>query len=109
MSAKTVSATGEVADATASQQLRSPNGRSGRPAEDMTSSHGEQPMLTEHTGHGRLVAQRGLFAGPSELVSKDLYAEVTRGTVSRSRQRITLDASAAVSGNTYFGDRKSVV
>ncbi|MGH3516894.1 MAG: glycosyltransferase [Haloechinothrix sp.] len=60
-------------------------------------------MLTEHPGKGRLLAQRGLFAGPSELVSKDLYAEVAEGVVARSRGGITLEPSARVSCNTYFG------
>ncbi|HJQ45717.1 MAG TPA: glycosyltransferase [Amycolatopsis sp.] len=63
----------------------------------------EQTTFTEHTPHGRLTAQRGLFAGPSLIVSKDLYVEVVDGVVARKRDQIALEESARVTGNTYFG------
>jgi galactofuranosylgalactofuranosylrhamnosyl-N-acetylglucosaminyl-diphospho-decaprenol beta-1,5/1,6-galactofuranosyltransferase len=68
-----------------------------------TAAKKEQTTFSEHTPHGRLTAQRGLFAGPSPLVSKDLYAEVREGVASRQRDSIALEPSAKVSGNTYFG------
>lgn len=68
-----------------------------------TAAKKEQATFSEHTPHGRLTAQRGLFAGPSPVVSKDLYAEVLEGVVSRKRGSISLEPSARVSGNTYFG------
>jgi len=51
----------------------------------------------------RLIAQRGLFAAPSALVSNDLYATVTRGVAQRRRSEAFLDFHATVSTNTYFG------
>jgi galactofuranosylgalactofuranosylrhamnosyl-N-acetylglucosaminyl-diphospho-decaprenol beta-1,5/1,6-galactofuranosyltransferase len=51
----------------------------------------------------RLVAQRGLFAGPTALVPEDLYAVVERGGARRERHRVTLEPHAAVATNTYFG------
>ncbi|GAB2980773.1 glycosyltransferase [Amycolatopsis acidiphila] len=63
----------------------------------------EETTFSEHTPKGRLTTQRGLFAGPSPVVSKDLYAEVAEGVVTRKRERISLEGSARVSGNTYFG------
>ncbi|PRX47933.1 galactofuranosylgalactofuranosylrhamnosyl-N-acetylglucosaminyl-diphospho-decaprenol beta-1,5/1,6-galactofuranosyltransferase [Prauserella shujinwangii] len=62
-----------------------------------------QALFAERAPHSALLAQRGLFAGPSGLVSKDLYAEVLGGAVTRERERITLEPAARVSGNTYFG------
>ena len=52
---------------------------------------------------GRIVAQRGLFAGPSLLVPEDLYARVERGAARRERHRVALGPATAVSTNTYFG------
>ncbi|WP_019818644.1 glycosyltransferase [Saccharomonospora saliphila] len=63
----------------------------------------EQTLFSEHASAGRLLTQRGLYAGPSDVVSKDLYAEVLEGVVARERDRITLEPSARISGNTYFG------
>ena len=37
---------------------------------------------------GRIVAQRGLFAGPSLLVPEDLYARIERGAARRERHRV---------------------
>ncbi len=62
-----------------------------------------QPVLVERNGTGQLVAQRSLFAGPSDLVTKDLYCDVTRGAVNRGRDRLTLGESSAANCNTYFG------
>src|SRR5919201_6692303 len=58
-------------------------------------------MLVEHTPTDRLVTQRGLFGGPSTLVSDDLYAEVVRGAARRDRDRVIVEPSALVSMNTY--------
>ncbi|WP_158888551.1 glycosyltransferase [Amycolatopsis anabasis] len=63
----------------------------------------EQTTFSERTPQGRLLAQRGLYSGPSPKVTKDLYAEVLFGVVTRRRDSITLEESASVSGNTYFG------
>jgi galactofuranosylgalactofuranosylrhamnosyl-N-acetylglucosaminyl-diphospho-decaprenol beta-1,5/1,6-galactofuranosyltransferase len=50
-----------------------------------------------------LTAQRGLYAGPAQIVSKDLYAEVHTGSALRDRGSVRLDPGTKVSGNTYFG------
>lgn len=52
-------------------------------------------------GHRR--AQRGMFAGPAEIIPRDLYAEVLRGGAERERDRLVLRPDSAVSMNTYFG------
>jgi galactofuranosylgalactofuranosylrhamnosyl-N-acetylglucosaminyl-diphospho-decaprenol beta-1,5/1,6-galactofuranosyltransferase len=52
---------------------------------------------------GRIVAQRGLFVGPSLLVPEDLYARIERGTARRERTQVALGPASAVSTNTYFG------
>jgi len=54
-------------------------------------------------GVGRIVAQRGLFLGPSLLVPEDLYARVERGAARRERTRVELAPASRVSTNTYFG------
>ncbi|NUT53104.1 MAG: glycosyltransferase [Saccharothrix sp.] len=59
--------------------------------------------LVDHEAPERLLAQRGLFAGPSQIVSEDLYAEVTQGIADRERHRLVVHPHAAVSMNTYFG------
>ncbi|GAA3460369.1 glycosyltransferase [Saccharothrix longispora] len=59
--------------------------------------------LVEHEAPEKLLAQRGLFAGPSPIVSEDLYAEVSRGVADRERHRLVLHPHAVVSMNTYFG------
>lgn len=68
-----------------------------------TAAEGEQTTFSEHAPHGRLTAQRGLFAGPSPVVPKNLYAEVRGGEAARDRDSIVLEAATMVSGNTYFG------
>lgn len=61
------------------------------------------PKLVDHEAPERLLAQRGLFSGPSPIVSADLYAEVTTGIADRERHRLELHPHAEVSTNTYFG------
>ena len=51
----------------------------------------------------RLLAQRGLFFGPSALVPEDLYTRVERGAARRERTAVHLLPGATVSTNTYFG------
>ncbi|MFE0108587.1 glycosyltransferase, partial [Amycolatopsis sp. NPDC059019] len=62
-----------------------------------------ETTFTEHTPQGRLTAQRGLYAGPAPIVSKDLYAELEWGSAVRDRGGVTVEPSSRVSGNTYFG------
>ncbi|MHA6619272.1 glycosyltransferase [Pseudonocardia sp. DLS-67] len=50
-----------------------------------------------------LLAQRGLFFGPSSLVPEDLYSVVERGAARRERDRVALAPGSRVSTNTYFG------
>lgn len=52
---------------------------------------------------GRITAQRGLFAGPVDRVSADLYATVERGDADRRRQVVAVESFSRVSMNTYFG------
>ncbi|QJY45618.1 glycosyltransferase [Pseudonocardia broussonetiae] len=52
---------------------------------------------------GRIVAQRGLFFGPSPRVPEDLYSRVERGTARRRRSGVELGPGSLVSTNTYFG------
>jgi galactofuranosylgalactofuranosylrhamnosyl-N-acetylglucosaminyl-diphospho-decaprenol beta-1,5/1,6-galactofuranosyltransferase len=59
--------------------------------------------LVEHAAPERLVAQRGLFSGPSSLVSADLYVEVDKGIGYRDRNSLRLEPHAHASTNTYFG------
>jgi galactofuranosylgalactofuranosylrhamnosyl-N-acetylglucosaminyl-diphospho-decaprenol beta-1,5/1,6-galactofuranosyltransferase len=58
--------------------------------------------LSEHEGSGVLLAQRGLFAGTSPIVSDDLYAK-TKGSAKCTRFELHLGAGARASTNTYFG------
>lgn len=51
----------------------------------------------------RLLAQRGLFFGPSALVPEDLYSVVESGAARRERTRVRLAPGSRVSTNTYFG------
>jgi galactofuranosylgalactofuranosylrhamnosyl-N-acetylglucosaminyl-diphospho-decaprenol beta-1,5/1,6-galactofuranosyltransferase len=83
--------------------------RAGTSAQDDSAQGGlaktspEPATLTDHEPSGRLVAQRGLFTGPSPLVSDDLYAQIEVGIARRDRDRLDLEPSAAVTLNTYFG------
>ncbi|MFI7117734.1 glycosyltransferase [Amycolatopsis sp. NPDC049868] len=63
----------------------------------------DDTRFAERTPQGRLTAQRGLYAGPSPIVSKDLYAELEWGTAVRERGGIAIEPASKVSGNTYFG------
>jgi galactofuranosylgalactofuranosylrhamnosyl-N-acetylglucosaminyl-diphospho-decaprenol beta-1,5/1,6-galactofuranosyltransferase len=58
---------------------------------------------SEPSGPTRLLAQRGLFFGPSGLVPEDLYSRVVRGVARRDRGSVELGAGSLVSTNTYFG------
>jgi galactofuranosylgalactofuranosylrhamnosyl-N-acetylglucosaminyl-diphospho-decaprenol beta-1,5/1,6-galactofuranosyltransferase len=64
---------------------------------------GADIQFIEHEPPTRLVAQRGLFTGPSQLVSDDLYAEVVSGVARRERERLLVTPNSKVSTNTYFG------
>ncbi|EIE97168.1 glycosyltransferase [Saccharomonospora glauca] len=88
---------GKAAPATAPEQAKT-----GKSAASKAASS-EKALFSEHAGTGRLLAQRGLFAGPAEVVSKDLYAEVVGGVATRERETVSLEPSARVTGNTYFG------
>ncbi|MFD8496626.1 glycosyltransferase [Amycolatopsis sp. NPDC059657] len=50
-----------------------------------------------------MIAQRGLFAGPDPVISKDLYAQAVSGSACRERSTLTVEPASKVSGNTYFG------
>jgi galactofuranosylgalactofuranosylrhamnosyl-N-acetylglucosaminyl-diphospho-decaprenol beta-1,5/1,6-galactofuranosyltransferase len=58
--------------------------------------------LSEHEGPDLLLAQRGLFAGTSPIVSDELYAK-TQGSAQRTRFTLRLEAGARATTNTYFG------
>ncbi|MGW4061769.1 glycosyltransferase [Amycolatopsis sp. NPDC004747] len=78
-------------------------GKTATPAPSTQAGAAAETRFTEHTPQGRLTAQRGLFAGPAPIVSKDLYAELEWGAAVRERASITLEPASKVSGNTYFG------
>lgn len=59
--------------------------------------------LVEHDAPQQLLTQRGLFAGPSQIVAEDLYVEVRRGVADRERHRVVVHPNASVTTNTYFG------
>ena len=59
--------------------------------------------LVEHAPPQRFVAQRGLFTGPSPLVSDDLYVQVTHGRGHRRRAELRLEPYSRATSNTYFG------
>jgi galactofuranosylgalactofuranosylrhamnosyl-N-acetylglucosaminyl-diphospho-decaprenol beta-1,5/1,6-galactofuranosyltransferase len=63
----------------------------------------ERPQARADRTPARLVAQRGLFFGPSGIVPEDLYSVVERGTARRERDRVSLTPGSRVSTNTYFG------
>ncbi|GAA5127008.1 glycosyltransferase [Pseudonocardia adelaidensis] len=63
----------------------------------------EHPEPPADRAPARLLAQRGLFFGPSALVPEDLYSVVERGTARRERDRVVLAPGSRVSTNTYFG------
>ncbi|MFJ9784338.1 glycosyltransferase [Amycolatopsis sp. NPDC101161] len=78
-------------------------GKTATPAPATEAGAAAETRFTEHTPQGRLTAQRGLYAGPAPIVSKDLYAELEWGSAVRERAVITLEPASKVSGNTYFG------
>jgi galactofuranosylgalactofuranosylrhamnosyl-N-acetylglucosaminyl-diphospho-decaprenol beta-1,5/1,6-galactofuranosyltransferase len=63
----------------------------------------KRPQARADRTPARLLAQRGLFFGPSGIVPEDLYAMVERGTARRERDRVALTPGSRVSTNTYFG------
>src|SRR5690606_19917365 len=63
----------------------------------------DDPGRRDDRPPARLLAQRGLFFGPSALVPEDLYSRVERGTARRERKRVVLTPGSLVSTNTYFG------
>ncbi len=69
-----------------------------RREEAVSAGHG-----TAGRGAGRLLVQRGLFTGPSDLIPEGLYAEVLRGVARRERSRIRLTSGTTVTTNTYWG------
>lgn len=77
--------------------------RPGRSDNRAAGKAGKAATLAEHAPPARLLAQRGLYAGPSATVSKDLYGELRTGSATRERNSVTLEPSTFVSGNTYFG------
>ncbi|WP_439385525.1 glycosyltransferase [Amycolatopsis lexingtonensis] len=78
-------------------------GKTATPAPTTQAGAAAETRFTEHTPQGRLTAQRGLYAGPAPIVSKDLYAELEWGSAVRERAVISLEPASKVSGNTYFG------
>ncbi|PPK65948.1 glycosyltransferase [Actinokineospora auranticolor] len=72
-------------------------------APDASSGPTSNGKLVDHVPVGRLVTQRGLFAGPSPIVTEDLYAEVVQGAAQRRRDRVVVEPGSLVSMNTYFG------
>ncbi|MFJ7210856.1 glycosyltransferase [Amycolatopsis sp. NPDC098790] len=78
-------------------------GKTATPAPATEAGAAAETRFTEHTPQGRLTAQRGLYAGPAPIVSKDLYAELEWGSAVRERAVLTLEPASKVSGNTYFG------
>jgi galactofuranosylgalactofuranosylrhamnosyl-N-acetylglucosaminyl-diphospho-decaprenol beta-1,5/1,6-galactofuranosyltransferase len=87
---------GKAASATGQAPEASTVGTNGHAAADETT-------FAERVAQGRLTTQRGLYAGPSPIVSKDLYSELHWGSVVRERASVRLEPSTRVSGNTYFG------
>jgi galactofuranosylgalactofuranosylrhamnosyl-N-acetylglucosaminyl-diphospho-decaprenol beta-1,5/1,6-galactofuranosyltransferase len=63
----------------------------------------ERPQPQADRVPARLLAQRGLFFGPSALVPENLYSMVEKGTARREREEVTLAPGTRVSTNTYFG------
>ncbi len=78
-------------------------GKTATPAPTTKAGAAAETRFTEHTPQGRLTAQRGLYAGPAPIVSKDLYVELEWGSAVRDRAALTLEPASKVSGNTYFG------
>ena len=60
-------------------------------------------VTNEERSPSRIVAQRGLFSGPSVLMPEALYAVVRSGAATRERDEVALTPHSTVSTNTYFG------
>jgi galactofuranosylgalactofuranosylrhamnosyl-N-acetylglucosaminyl-diphospho-decaprenol beta-1,5/1,6-galactofuranosyltransferase len=63
----------------------------------------EHPQEHPDGAPARVLAQRGLFFGPSALVPEDLYSVVEQGAARRLRERVELAPNTRVNTNTYFG------
>ncbi|MBY6683445.1 glycosyltransferase [Rhodococcus sp. BP-316] len=61
------------------------------------------PATIPHSGHDRLVLQRGVFLGPSTRVNPDLYVQIEKGSGDRRRHDMTLAKNSFAHTNTYFG------
>ncbi|MFC4944802.1 glycosyltransferase [Pseudonocardia sp. GCM10023141] len=78
---------------------------------DSTETPAGPPPAAEHaglptangTGPTPLLAQRGLFFGPSPVVPENLYSRVEMGGARRERTRVELMPNSRVSTNSYFG------
>lgn len=62
-----------------------------------------EPQSSDNGFRSRLVAQRGLFFGPSGRVPEDLYSVIEKGAARRERTSATLEPNTRLSTNTYFG------
>lgn len=103
MAGKAASETGKASAAHAATAGKPATSGGAASAIQAATSTADGVTFAEHAPPARLLAQRSLFAGPSDMVSKDLYVEVVEGVAARARGSISLEPSARVSGNTYFG------
>lgn len=76
-------------------------------SDDVTELH-TAPAPASRSAHttppgDRLVAQRGLFTGPTNEVPDEMYVEVVAGHAERRRRHVRVGAFSRVSTNTYFG------
>src|SRR3979411_3107977 len=60
----------------------------------------DETTFAERMAQGRLTTQRGLFAGPSPIVSKDLYSELQWGSVVRRGASASQPATDRLVQNT---------
>jgi galactofuranosylgalactofuranosylrhamnosyl-N-acetylglucosaminyl-diphospho-decaprenol beta-1,5/1,6-galactofuranosyltransferase len=74
-----------------------------RTSEDIDSAAAPADAPPTEPHPARLLAQRGLFFGPSALVPEDLYSVVEAGVARRERERVHLAPGTRVSTNAYFG------
>ena len=61
-----------------------------------------QSLLVDHTAPDRLVAARGIFAGPTTRISDELYV-VAKNVLDRDRLTLRLGKGGSAHTNTYFG------
>ncbi|MCU1641244.1 MAG: glycosyltransferase family 2 protein [Nocardia sp.] len=60
-------------------------------------------LRAEHVAPERLVLARGLFTGPAQRISDELYAVVKGGKAHRERFSLRLEKGTTAHTNTYFG------